>query len=316
MRMIDAETLRRLLDYPSVIDALERMFREGATAPLRHHHTVPVGDGPDATLLLMPAWQQDRALGVKLATVFPGNADKGLPAVSAIYVLLDAGTGRVMALIDGAELTLWRTACASALAARALARPDAGKLLMIGTGALAPHLIRAHASVRRYREVMVWGRNRDKALALVRTLDDLPCPAYVAHELPPALLWADVVSAATLSPDPLVIGEFLKPGVHVDLVGGFTPAMREADDDAIAKATVFVDTRAGATKEAGDIVQPIAAGLLAEGAIRGDLFDIAAGRLDWQRAPGEITLFKSVGAALEDLAAARLAYEKATATEG
>lgn len=316
MRMIDAEALHRLLDYPSVIDALEAMFREGATAPLRHHHTIPVSGAPDATLLLMPAWRQDEALGVKLATVFPGNAEKGLPAVNAIYVLIDSGDGRIVALIDGSELTLWRTACASALAARTLARPDAGKLLMIGTGALAPRLIRAHNAVRRYREVMVWGRNRDKALTLVQSLGDLPCPAYVAHDLPPALLWADVVSAATLSPDPLVLGEFLKPGVHVDLVGGFTPAMREADDETIAKATVFVDTRAGATKEAGDIVQPVAAGLLAESDIRGDLFDIAAGRLDWERRPDEITLFKSVGTSLEDLAAARLAYEKSTAETG
>jgi alanine dehydrogenase len=310
MRTISADEVHAALDFPALIDALAAMFAGGCEVPLRHHHSVSVPGAPDATLLLMPAWQPGHALGVKLVTVFPGNAAKGLPAVMGQYLLLDATTGAPLALIDGTALTLRRTAAASALASRFLSRRDAAHLLMVGTGALAPHLVHAHCAVRPIARATVWGRNPDRARDLVSKLDLSGVKIEVAERLEPAAREADVISCATLATEPLVRGAWLRAGQHLDLVGGFTPAMREADDDAVRRAEVFVDTRAGAMKEAGDIVQPLASGALSPERIRGDLFDLcrgASGRTD----AAAITLFKSVGTALEDLAAARLVAERA-----
>jgi ornithine cyclodeaminase len=311
MRVVGAQDVHRSLDYPALIDALAAQFRAGAETPLRHHHGIKVPDGADATLLLMPAWQEGGALGVKLVTVFPDNGRRGLPAVQGVYLLLDGQTGVPRALIDGPALTARRTAAASALAARHLARPDARRLLMVGTGTLAPHLVRAHAAARPIAEVALWGRAREKAERLARDLAAaLPGIAVRAvRSLEEAVPAADIVSCATLATEPLIRGAWLRPGQHLDLVGGFRPDMREADDDAVRRARVFVDTRAGALKEAGDIVQPLEAGVIAERDIAGDLFDLARGA-PGRRNAEEITLFKSVGTALEDLAAARLVAER------
>ncbi len=304
MQIIDAETVvTRLAPGPLVL-ALERMFRDGCTAPVRHHHTLPVPGAPDATLLLMPAWRSGDWLGIKIVTVFPGNVLRALPAVSAAYVLMDATTGAVRALIDGGELTARRTAATSALAARYLARADAQTLLIVGTGRIARELACFHVAVRpALSSVFVWGRNAANARTLVRELAVHGITATVATDLAAAVAAADIVSAATLSMTPLILGAWVRPGTHVDLVGGYTPLMREADDALIAKARVFVDTREGGLNEAGDIVAPIAAGVLAAGAVA-DLADLCRGRSPGRQAATDITVFKSVGAALEDLAAA------------
>lgn len=309
MRIVGAEELGRLLDDRALIEALRAMFRSGCALPARHHHTVEVPGAPDATLLLMPAWQAGRHVGVKVVTVFPGNNAKGLPAVMGNYLLLDGTSGAPLALIDGQALTARRTAAASALAADYLAREDARTMLMVGTGALAPHLIRAHAVVRTIREVTVWGRTPGKAAALAERFAGSGLAVRAVDDLEAAARTADVISCATLAREPLIRGEWLKPGAHLDLVGGFTPEMREADDVAVERARVFVDTRAGALKEAGDIVQPLANGTLREDAIGGDLFELTRGQRDGRRCGEEITMFKSVGTALEDLAAAQLACE-------
>jgi len=304
--IVDAAAVARRLDFPSLVDALDAGFRAGCEVPLRHHHPIPQPDGSDAMLLLMPAWRTGGAVGVKIATVYSGNGAHGLPAVLASYLLLDGRTGAPRAVIDGRMLTLRRTAAASALAARYLARPDAARLVMVGTGALAPHLVRAHAAMRPIREVLVWGRDPAKAEAMVAGLVGEPFTARVAGDLAEAVAGADVVSCATLARSPLVRGAWLSPGTHLDLVGGFTPDMREADDEAVARARVYVDTRAGALHEAGDIVQPLRSGVLAEDAVQGDLHDLSRGTAPGRRTEGEITLFKSVGTALEDLVAAEL----------
>jgi len=311
MRVVGPEDVHRCLDYPALVDALAAQFRAGAETPLRHHHSIKVPGGADATLLLMPAWQMGDALGVKLVTVFPDNGRRGLPAVQGVYLLLDGATGVPRALIDGPALTARRTAAASALAARHLARPDARRLLMVGTGTLAPHLVRAHAAVRPIAEVAIWGRAPAKAERLAAELAGaLPGVAVRAvRDLESTVPWADIVSCATLATEPLIRGAWLRPGQHLDLVGAFTPKMREADDEVVRRARLFVDTRAGALKEAGDIVQPLAAGVIAERDIAGDLFDLARGG-PGRRGAEEITLFKSVGTALEDLAAARLVAER------
>jgi ornithine cyclodeaminase len=308
--VIGSEAIARVLTYPALIDALAAAFASDITVPLRHHHTLPRPDG-DATLLLMPAWTGagEPFLGCKLATVFPGNVARGLPSVASLYVLLSGESGQPLAVLDGAELTLWRTACASALAARFLARADAAHLVMIGAGALAPHLVRAHAAVRPIRRVSLWNRSRARAIALGVALAEEGFVVDIADDRAAAVREADIVSCATLSATPLVAGAWLRPGTHVDLVGGFTPAMREADDDTVRRAHIYVDTRAGALKEAGDIVDPLARGVIREADIRGDLFELCRGRAAGRAQAEAITLFKSVGTALEDLAAAILVWQ-------
>lgn len=311
MRQIDSATVERVLQPADLVERLRQGFAGGAVVPPRHHHTVEHPGGEAATLLLMPAWQVGRHIGVKLVTVFPSNGERGLPAVMGIYLLSDAMTGQPLALIDGPMLTLRRTAAASALAASYLARPDAGRLLMVGTGALAPHLIAAHAAVRPIRAVTLWGRDPAKARALAERLSRPELPVSAAEDLEEAVAKADVISCATLSKEPLVRGQWLRPGQHLDLVGAFTPAMREADDEAVRRSRVFVDSLEGATREGGDIVQPLQSGALTLEAIQGDLFRLCRGEGPGRRGEEEITLFKSVGHALEDLVAAQLAAEKA-----
>lgn len=324
MQILSGEAVDAALDDLALIDRLETLFRDGCEMPTRHHHTIaaPTGAGSaDATLLLMPAWTRGSAaagghVGIKVVTVFPDNGQRGLPSIYGQYLLLDGATGRTLALLDGTVLTKRRTACASGLAARHLAPVAARRLLMIGTGALAPELVRVHAKVRPIDEIAIWGRRPEAAETLAAALADSlpralgrPVAVRAVGDRAAAVREADIVSCATLSKTPLVEGAWLRPGQHIDLVGAFTPQMRESDDAAVRRARVYVDTRAGALKEGGDLVQALASGALAPSDIAGDLHELARGQAAG-RAAGDgaaITLFKSVGAALEDLAAAQLA---------
>jgi ornithine cyclodeaminase len=310
MRRFDAAAVAAALPTQKLVVALREAFRGGVTTPTRHHHAIPVPGEPDATLLLMPAWRVGGYVGVKVVTVFPGNGARGLPSVMGSYLLLDGSSGAPLAALDGPMLTLRRTAAASALAATHLARPDAARLLMVGTGALAPHLVRAHAAVRPIGEVAVWGRDRFKAERLARDLAAPGLAARAADDLEAAARAADVISCATLAREPLIRGAWLRPGQHLDLVGAYTPAMRESDDEAVRRARIFVDTPT-ALQEGGDVAQPLAAGVLAGSAIAGDLAALCRRGAAGRRSPDEITLFKSTGTALEDLAAAVLVYENA-----
>jgi ornithine cyclodeaminase len=217
-----------------------------------------------------------------------------------------------VALLDGTALTLRRTAAASALAADFLARRDSAVHLMVGTGALAPHLVAAHAAVRPILQTLIWGRDPGKAAALAARLVVAGIAAEPVAELEEAVAAADIISCATLAHLPLIRGAWLRPGTHLDLVGGYTPEMREADDAAVARARVYIDTDA-ALREAGDIIQPLRSGHLVRERIVGDLFDLSRGICPGRGNPDEITLFKSVGTALEDLAAAELAVSRAGA---
>lgn len=313
MRFVSGAEIAGLLDFPTLIDALDAAFRRPIVTPVRHHHTMARPDG-DATLLLMPAWTAEGTdadvQGTKLVTVAPGNAARGLDTINGLYILNSGATGVPLAVLDARVLTLWRTAAASALAARYLARPDASKLAVIGAGALAPYIARAHASVRPIREIRVWNRTMERAEAMAAGLRADGLDAVATDDRGAAIGWADIVSSATLSQAPLVEGQFLKAGQHVDLVGGYTPTMREADDEAIRRSRVYVDTRGGALKEGGDIVIPLASGLLRPEDVQGDLFELAVGKAPLRGSPDEITLFKSVGTAIEDLAAAELVWKR------
>jgi ornithine cyclodeaminase len=307
------------LGYPHLIDILEAAFVKGAIAPPRHHHAIALHGRPEATLLLMPAWESAQAggqfagrfMGVKTVTVFPDNGERGKPAVLGTYVLLSAETGEALAIMDATRLTAWRTAAASALASRKLSRPDATRLLMVGAGALAPFLVRAHSSVRPIRDIALWNRSRPRAEALAATLAQHGMKAIIVDNLADAAANADIISTATLSPEPLIRGAWLKPGTHLDCVGAYRPGMRETDDEVVRRARIFVDTRAGAFSEAGDILQPLQSGVIARDAILADLFDLARGTVPGRGAADEITLFKSVGASIEDLAAAVAMYAHA-----
>jgi len=310
MRIISAAEVEAALDYPSLVERLRQAFRRDIQAPVRHHHDIEVSGGSTATLLLMPAWQVDRHIGIKMVTVFPDNAEKSLPAVMGIYVLVDGKNGSPLALIDGPTLTVKRTAGASALASSYLSRPDAERLLMVGTGALAPQLIVAHAAVRPICNVLIWGRTPEKAQRLAKRMNRRDFHVDWTDDLETAARGAHIISCATLSKAPLIHGDWLQPGQHLDLVGAFRPDMRETDDAVMRRARVFVDTRAGATKEGGDIVQAVAAGALTTDDIAGDLFELTRGERSGRRYYDQVTLFKSVGTAIEDLAAAQLVFER------
>lgn len=304
-----AEQVRSHLPWDSLIKAIRQQFINGCEMPVRHHHTIAVPGESDATLLLMPAWQTGEYLGVKMVTVFPGNAKRGLASICGSYLLNSGATGELLAIMDGPELTARRTAAASALAADYLALKDARNLLMVGTGRLSANLIEAHAHVRNYERVQIWGRNSEKTKRIASQFSECGINVTPVTDLASACADADVITCATLSEQPLIQGEWLSPGTHVDLVGGFTPTMREADDEAVRRAKVFVDTREGATKEAGDIVVPLSTGVISEEDIMADLYQLCRGEVSGRIGANDITLFKSVGAALEDLAAAVAVYE-------
>ena len=312
MITLDAAAVDAALPVEALVDALEAAFREGREVPARHHYEIPVGSGiADGALLLMPAWQTGRHVGIKIVTVFPDNGKRGLPGVFGSYVLLDGTTGQPVAMLDGTMLTARRTAAASALAARFLAATDASSMAMVGAGALAYRLVRAHATVRPIRHVRIWGRDGARAAALAARIaaEDWAAGLDVAAapDLEAAVRAADVVSCATMSRTALVRGEWLKPGAHLDLVGAYTPEMRESDDEAARRAAIWVDTLEGALKEGGDVVLPIRAGVIRREDVRGDLYGLCRGTVAGRTAADQITMFKSVGTAIEDLAAAQLA---------
>jgi len=322
MRIISSDELASILTFPALVDALRDGFRQSIVTPLRHHHTMATPGETKNFLLLMPAWT-DRGdgdpdggsyTGVKLVTVYPDKPAHDRPTVQGQYLLIDATTGVFLAAIDGTVLTLWRTAAASALAASYLAREDAKELVMVGAGAMVPYLVRAHMAVRpTLSRVTIWNRNMDKAEKVAERLRKEGVDARADSDLEASVAKADLVSCATVSTEPIVRGAWLKAGAHVDLMGAFTPGHRETDDDVMVRGRVYVDTMAGALKEAGDIVQAIASGALKEEAIVTDLFGLCRGEVPGRQTDDEITVFKSVGTALEDLAAAQYVYGQISA---
>jgi len=309
VEFFDAAAVRAATPWPALMEAIADALAESrASAPERHVHPLPGPAGSESSLVMMPAWRAGDVIGVKVVTYFPTNAGTAVPTVNAGYLLFDGRSGRLTAALDGDELTIRRTAAMSALAARYLARPDARRLLVVGTGQLAPALAQAHAHGRDLVSLEVWGRSPGRARAVVDILAAEGVSAATVEDLDAAVAHADLISCATGATEPLVAGRLLRPGTHLDLVGSFRPDMREADDEAVCRAALFVDTRAGAL-HSGDLVGPLASGVLDEGGILADLADLVTGRHPGRGAPGQVTIFKSAGLALADLAAARLVRE-------
>ena len=333
MQFIDAATTRRHLGMAPLIEALRAMFISGCEVPTRHTHRIQGVDGVDrgvgsaassGTLLLMPAWRPGALLGLKAVTIFPGNGSVGLPGLHSTYLLFDARTGAPLAQLDGNEITARRTAAASALAASFLARADASRLLVVGSGRVASLLAEAMRAVRPIAKVQVWNHRAASAQDLAQRLRNDGINARATDDLAHATAHADIISCATLSSNALIRGEWLRPGTHLDLIGSFTPQMREADAACFAACRVFVDTDEALAKS-GDVLQAVAEGGFSAERLRGTLAGLCAGTCRGREGQGdedgvggvggdggnsaaERTLFKSVGSALEDLAAAELVW--------
>lgn len=305
---LDDEQVTALTPWPALVDAIRDAFRNGGASPARHHHPVPGNDREDVTLLLMPAWDREGALGVKLATIARSNAALGIPTLHGLYVLFSGETGVPRAVMDAGALTARRTAAASALASRYLSRPESKTLFMIGTGRVARQLIAAHCSVRPIEEVRIWGRNPSNAQEAAEQLNrETGVKCICVPDVESGASGADVISSATPAEEPLLRGAWVDPGTHVDLIGAYKPTMCEADAELIAKADrVFIDTMDGAKDEAGDLIQAEQAGMFSFDEVAGDMYRMAARDTNLREDAGEITLFKSVGTALQDLAAAQL----------
>ena len=304
MQLIDADTTRRHLAFAPLIDALRAMFAAGCEVPLRHTHAI----GEAGTLLLMPAWRTGHRLGLKTVSISPGNSALGLPGLHSTYLLFDAETGVPLAQLDGNEITSRRTAAASALAASFLARADARRLLVVGTGRVGSLVAQAMRAVRPIERVEVWNHRTASAEALARSLRDAGFDASASVDLAGAVSSADIVSCATLSTTALIRGEWLRPGTHVDLVGSFTPRMREADAGCFAASRVYVDTDEALAKS-GDVLEAIAEGAFAANQLQGTLAQLCRGERAGRSDAAQRTLFKAVGSALEDLAAAELVFD-------
>lgn len=308
MQIFDAEATRQALPFERLIPALRAMFAAGCEVPKRHVHEIVAADGTLVTSLIMPAWLPGRYYGVKTVNIAPGNAARGLPGLHSTYLLYDAVTGAPLAWMDGNQITARRTAAASALAASWLAPPDARHLLVVGAGQVARLIPDAYRAVRAIERVTVWARSSQQADALAGELREHGFEAHSAVDLEAAAREADIVSCATLATAPLVQGRWLRPGSHLDLIGSFTPSMREADDECFVGAALYVDTDE-ALHKSGDLLGPMSRGVFTAAQVRGTLAGLARAEVTPARPAGERSVFKSVGTALEDLAAAIQVYE-------
>jgi len=309
MRMIDAAEVRRLLTFPLLVDALDAAHRR----PRMEAQDAFLGT-ESALYFVRNAVDTGRFMASKLITSFPDNPARGpLPAVQAVVVLFDGRDGRPLATIDGTELTYWRTAADSALGAKLLSRPDPQTMLVVGAGEMAPRLVRAHRAVRpSLARVLIWNRTAERAAALAASLRNEGVAAEAVADLDAATREADLISTCTRSHTPLVKGANLKAGAHLDLVGGYTQETRESDDAAARRSLIFVDRRESAFHGVGDILQPIASGAIAESAVRGDLYDLAPGKIEGRRSPDDITMFKNAGGGHLDLMTAEVVYTRAS----
>ena len=313
MITITNEQLIAVLDYGTLIPKLKEAFTQEIMVPLRHHHEYKnPKTGIDSTLLMMPAWIAGEFLGIKIVTVSPKNSQFNIPTIQGQYMLYNAQNGSPIAMMDAKTLTNLRTAAASALASSFLSKKDSTTLLMVGTGALAPELIKAHATVRPIKKVLVWGRDFEKAQKVVDQLKDENYKVSAIKNLEDGIQKVDIISTATLSKEPLIKGEWLKDGQHIDLVGSFQKDSREADDEVILRSEIYADTIEGASQESGDLVLPLKDKIITKKDIVGDLFSLCKREIPGRTKAESITCFKSVGHGLEDLATAILAYSLIT----
>ena len=313
MRFVGADEIRSLLTFPMLVGALEEAHR-------RPRIEVQDGllGGEKGQYFVRHAVDSGRYMASKLITSFPGNLASGtLPAVQAVCVLFDGTNGRPLAVIDGTELTYWRTAADSALGAKILATLEPAILLIVGAGEMSTRLVHAHRAVRpSLRRVLIWNRTKERAAQVAARLTEQGVESEPVDDLAAATRMADIISTCTRSQEPLVMGANLKPGVHLDLVGGYTPDTRESDDEAARRALVFVDRRESAFHGVGDILQPIASGAIRQADVLGDLYDLIGGGVTGRRSTSDITFFKNAGGGHLDLMTAELIVHRLVGQNG
>ncbi|MEM5491796.1 ornithine cyclodeaminase [Hoeflea sp. AS16] len=305
MRIVTGDDIRSTCSWPFAVEAL------------RAGHLMPPADLRDSLvenagrkMLVRTAWIPGLASGVKAVTIYPDNpsAEPPMPSVQGQVLLFDEAQGNVVAVLEGVDLTAWKTAGDSALGASFLARQDVKTMLMVGAGSMARPLIDAHRTMRPSLDhVMVWNRSKGRARALVHSLEASGIEAETVDDLDAAVSRADLISSATMSTEPLIRGAALKPGTHVDLVGAYTPAMREADDDVLTSGRLFVDSHATTIGHIGEVMIPMQAGVIGKADIEGDMHDLVQGRAG-RRTPDEITVFKNGGGAHLDVMIAHAVY--------
>jgi ornithine cyclodeaminase len=304
MKHFDMKAIQTALPYPLLVDALAQGLQQFAETPARSFFS-PNQDA--SCVMIMPAWRPHQMMGVKLVSVWPENNAKGESAVSAVYVLISCLDGRPLAVLDGTELTLRRTAAAAALAAKRLARDNSETLAVLGTGSLSVPLVQAHTDTMRFKNVLVWGRQFYKAQLVVNQLRELGIEVRAMGDLHKTLAMSDVVAVATTATEPFLKAAWVRPGTHISLVGAFTPQMAEAEPGLISKSQLFADCRASVLEKGGEVFQAIEQGLILDSDIIADLAELTAQPdRSWRHDAQAITVFKSVGFALLDLIAAEL----------
>lgn len=307
MQFFDQSAVQQALPYSLLIDAIAAGLQDPIESPARSHYE-PNHD--ESTVLIMPAWKSQNMMGVKLVSVWPGNSAIGQSAVSAVYVLISCHTGNPIAVLDGTELTLRRTAATAALGARILARKNSETLLVVGTGALSVPMVQAHTSAMPFKRVLIWGRTAANAQAIVERLALLGIQAEAATDLQSTLAIADVVAVATTASKPFIRSAWIQPGTHVGLIGAFTVNMSEAEPALIARAQVFADHREAVLEKGGEVLHAIQQGLIAPSDIIAELAQLTlAPDADWRTDGHAITVFKSVGFASLDLIAAEMVFK-------
>ena len=304
MKYFDMKAIQTALPYPLLVEALAQGLQQFAQTPARSFFS-PNQDA--SCVMIMPAWRPHQMMGVKLVSVWPENNAKGESAVSAVYVVISCLDGRPLAVLDGTELTLRRTAAAAALAAKRLARENSETLAVLGTGSLSVPLVQAHTDTMRLKNVLVWGRQFHKTQRVVKQLKELGIEVRAMGDLEETLALSDVVAVATTATEPFLKADWVKPGTHISLVGAFTPQMAEAEPVLMARSQLFADCRASVLEKGGEVFQAIEQGLVLDSDIIADLAELTAqSDRNWRHDGQAITVFKSVGFALLDLIAAEV----------
>ena len=304
MKYFDTKAIQTALPYQLLVEALAQGLQQFAQTPARSFFS-PNQDS--SCVMIMPAWRPHQMMGVKLVSVWPENNAKGESAVSAVYVVISCLDGRPLAVLDGTELTLRRTAAAAALAAKRLARENSETLAVLGTGSLSVPLVQAHTDTMRLKNVLVWGRQFHKTQRVVKQLKELGIEVRAMGDLEETLALSDVVAVATTATEPFLKADWVKPGTHISLVGAFTPQMAEAEPVLMARSQLFADCRASVLEKGGEVFQAIKQGLVLDSDIIADLAELTAqSDRNWRHDGQAITVFKSVGFALLDLIAAEV----------
>ena len=304
MKYFDMKAIQTALPYPLLVEALAQGLQQFAQTPARSFFS-PNQDA--SCVMIMPAWRPHQMMGVKLVSVWPENNAKGESAVSAVYVVISCLDGRPLAVLDGTELILRRTAAAAALAAKRLARENSETLAVLGTGSLSVPLVQAHTDTMRLKNVLVWGRQFHKTQRVVKQLKELGIEVRAMGDLEETLALSDVVAVATTATEPFLKADWVKPGTHISLVGAFTPQMAEAEPVLMARSQLFADCRASVLEKGGEVFQAIKQGLVLDSDIIADLAELTAqSDRNWRHDGQAITVFKSVGFALLDLIAAEV----------